>query len=156
MNGSVVFARLRQCAPPPNTCFLGAIRVQITNDISIGSAVFLHSSRQRVDVLYNGRPFPSLKCHRGSRPHLKHGSLGPPESSIQTAYRPVQPFLQGSLLWQTYRQTDRPRYSAICDRTYGTYVIFSDNVRTECVHHEMRSTYGKMTYGYCAHVIGKK
>ena len=38
-------------------------------------------------------------------PHLLHGSLGPPESSTQTASRSVQPFLQGSLVWQT----DRPR-----------------------------------------------
>ena len=40
MNGSVVFARLRQCAPPSNACFLGPTRVHILNDISIGSAVF--------------------------------------------------------------------------------------------------------------------
>jgi len=40
MDGSVVFARLRQCAPPSNTCFLGLIRVHTPNGISIGSAVF--------------------------------------------------------------------------------------------------------------------
>jgi len=51
--------------------------------------------------------------HGGSGPHLIHGSLGlrPPESSTQTASQSVQPFLQGSLVWQTDRQTDRPRYS---------------------------------------------
>jgi len=48
--------------------------------------------------------------------HLTHSSLGPPESSTQTASRSVQLFLQGSLLWQTDsrqtdRPTDRPRYS---------------------------------------------
>jgi len=47
-----------------------------------------------------GRHFP-LKIapsHRGSEPHLIHGSLGPPESSTQTASPSVQPFFQGSLL----------------------------------------------------------
>jgi len=43
----------------------------------------------------------------GSGPHLIHGSPGPPKSSTQTAARSVQPFLQGSLVWQTDRQTDR-------------------------------------------------
>jgi len=47
-----------------------------------------------------------------------HGSLGRPESSTQTAFRSVEPFLQGALLvWQTDRQTDRPtdssRYSSV-------------------------------------------
>jgi len=40
--GSIIFARYRQCAPPPNTCFLGPTRVvHIPNGISIGSAVFI-------------------------------------------------------------------------------------------------------------------
>jgi len=33
------------------------------------------------------------------------GSLGPPKSSTQMASQSVQPFLQGSLVWQTDRQT---------------------------------------------------
>jgi len=41
MDGSVVFARLRQCALPRNTCFLGPTGVQNPNGISIGSAVFV-------------------------------------------------------------------------------------------------------------------
>jgi len=39
--------------------------------------------------------------------HLIRGPLGPPKSSTQTASRSVQPFLQGSLVWQTDRPTDR-------------------------------------------------
>jgi len=39
--------------------------------------------------------------------HLIHGSLDPPKSLTQTASRSVQPFLQGSLVWQPDRQTDR-------------------------------------------------
>jgi len=38
--------------------------------------------------------------------HLIHGSLCTPKSSTQTASRSVQPFLQGSLVWQTDRPTD--------------------------------------------------
>jgi len=44
-------------------------------------------------------------------PHLIHGSLGPPVSSTQTASRSLQPFLHGSLVWQTDWQTHRPHYS---------------------------------------------
>jgi len=40
-----------------------------------------------------------------SGPHLIHGSLGLSDSSSQMASRSVKPFLQGSLLWQTDRQT---------------------------------------------------
>jgi len=42
MDGSIVFARLRQCAPHL-TCFLGPTRVHIQNGISIGLA-FLRGS----------------------------------------------------------------------------------------------------------------
>jgi len=38
--------------------------------------------------------------------HLIHASLGPPKSTSQMASQSVQPFLQGSVLWQTDRQTD--------------------------------------------------
>ena len=48
---------------------------------------------------------------RSARLYLIRGSFGPPESSTQTASRSLQPFLQGSLVWQTDRQTNRPRYS---------------------------------------------
>jgi len=38
-------------------------------------------------------------------PYLIRGSLSPPEPTTQTAYRSVQPFLQGLLVSQTDRQT---------------------------------------------------
>jgi len=48
-------------------------------------------------------------------PRLTHASLDPRESVPQTASRSVQPFLQSSRSWQfdiqTYRPTDRSRYS---------------------------------------------
>jgi len=67
-----VSARLRQCAPLSETCFLGSTRVHTTDGISMGSAV-LNSSLQEVPIslLYNGRPLsPSkLPLHkRGSGP----------------------------------------------------------------------------------------
>jgi len=43
-------------------------------------------------------------------PHIIHGflsSLGPPKSSTQMPSWSLQPFLQGPLVWQTYRETDR-------------------------------------------------
>jgi len=40
VNGSLVFARLRQCAHPSNACYLAPTRVHTPNGISIGSAVF--------------------------------------------------------------------------------------------------------------------
>jgi len=90
-----------------NTWFLGRIRVYNPNSISNGSAAFAQLSAycrytlQWAAPLPQNCPFPS-----GSGPHLIHGSLGSPDSSTQMAYWSVEPFLQGSLLWQT----DRPRY----------------------------------------------
>ena len=50
-----------------------------------------------------------------------------PESSTQTASRSVQPFLQGSLVWQidrqTERPTDRPTYHANNRPQLRTYVV---------------------------------
>jgi len=45
-DGSVVFARLHQRAPQPNTCFLWPIQVQIPNGIPIRSAVFAQLTAQ--------------------------------------------------------------------------------------------------------------
>ena len=64
---------------------------------------------QSVTILYNGRPFTqSCPFPWGDLDHhLINGSSGQPESSTQMASWSVQPFLQGSLVWQTDRQTDR-------------------------------------------------
>jgi len=56
-----------------------------------------------------GHPFSPQNCPfpwGDLDPNLIHGSLGPPESSFQTASRSVQPFLYGLLVWQTDRPTD--------------------------------------------------
>ena len=57
---------------------------------------FLHSSPQRVPILYNVPPLLSSKLPLpvgDLDPHLTHGSLGPPESSTQTTSRSVELFL---------------------------------------------------------------
>jgi len=71
---------------------------------------FLHSSRQSVHIFYNGRPLP-LKI----APF--RGISGPP--SYTSASRSIRPFLQGSLLWQTDRQTVRPTDHATRSVTIG-------------------------------------
>jgi len=57
MDGPVVFARWRQCASARNTCFLWLTRVQIPS-ASRPVQPFLHSSPQRVPILYSGPPLP--------------------------------------------------------------------------------------------------
>jgi len=57
----------------------------------------LHSSRQRVVIFHSGVIVPRFKIAPSIgdlNPHLIHGSLGPPESSTQTASRSVQSFLR--------------------------------------------------------------
>jgi len=72
----------------------------------------LHSPRQKVPISTMGFPFiQNCPFPWGSGPHLIHGSLCPPETSVQTASRLVQPFLYGSIVWRTDRPTYRPRYS---------------------------------------------
>jgi len=83
-----------------------------TTQTALSVQPFLHRWLQSVPILYNGTPLPPSKLPLpmgGSGHHLIHGSLGPPESSTQTASRSVQPFLQGLLVWD--RATNRPCYS---------------------------------------------
>jgi len=115
MDGVIIFARLHQCAPPCNTCFLWPTRVYIPNGILVGSALFAQLTAASPYTLQWTVPFP-LKIallHEGSRRHLIHGSLGPPEFTTQMVSPSVQRFLQGSQMWQTDKQTnktDRPHY----------------------------------------------
>jgi len=87
-DGSIVFARWRQCALPSghigakwrirlNLCFFLLTQVHNPNSKSIGSAVFLYFTV--------GCPFPSKLpfTMRDVEPHLIHGFLGPAESSTQ-------------------------------------------------------------------------
>jgi len=79
----------------------------------------LHRWLWNVFILCNGLPvspsilaFPML----ASGPHVIRGSLGPPESGMQTATWSFQPLLQGSLVWYTDRATERPtNHATRCD-----------------------------------------
>jgi len=120
-DGSVVFAKWRQCAThiqkAKNGCHGNVPQHLWTPSNTIPTA---HPSPQpkrhlnrfsgfctddRRVSLYSyftmGRPFPVGDLN----PHLIHGSLCPSESSTQTASRSVQLFLQDSLVWQTDRPT---------------------------------------------------
>ena len=61
MHGSVVIARLRQCAPPSNICFLEPTRLHIQNGISIGSDGFAQSTAGSLYTLQWAAPFSLLK-----------------------------------------------------------------------------------------------
>ena len=60
VDGSVVFTRLRQCAAHPAHASLGP--PESTSQMASPSLQpFLHSSWQRVPILYNGPPLSSSK-----------------------------------------------------------------------------------------------
>jgi len=94
---------------------------------------------QSVPILYNGPPSLSQNCLFPCGDvdlNLIHGSLGPPESSTQTASRSVQLFLQGLQAWQT----DRPCYSAAS--TYAVLrcgLIIMTTKITNCVSTRSRN-----------------
>jgi len=125
MDGSIVFARWRQCVFPCgdiiatwrirlNLCFLQPTRVHNPNSKSIDSVVSAQLTAESPYTLQWATLFPKLPLlMRGvlAGPHVIRDSLGQSESTIDTASRSVQPFLQGSLAWQTDRQTDKQRYS---------------------------------------------
>jgi len=74
----MVFNTWRQCAPPPNTCFLGSIRVPIPNSISIGSAVYAQLMAERPNTLQWAAlsPLKIAPSHGGSRPPYNAWFLG--------------------------------------------------------------------------------
>jgi len=77
---------------------------------------FSHYCRahRRVSLYFTmGRPFPPQNCPfpwGDLEPHLIRGSLGPHESTTQTASLLVQPFFAG-LTSVTDKPADKPRYS---------------------------------------------
>jgi len=62
MDGSVVFARSRQCAPPSNICFLEDTPLSSPNGISIGSAAFCTAHGTESILFTKGRPFLPQNC----------------------------------------------------------------------------------------------
>ena len=107
MDGSILFTRWCQCAPPSNTQFPRHTPLSIRNSIWMGLAVFAQLTAESPYNLQWTASFPR-NCHFAWgiwTPYLTHGSLGPSESITQTASRSVQPFLQGSRSWQTDHNT---------------------------------------------------
>jgi len=103
-DGSIVFARWRQCAHRGehigatwrirlNLCFLQHTRVHSPNGKSIDSAISAQLAAESAYTLQWG-PFPTkLPLLVGDRdPHLFHDSLSQTEPTIQTASRSVQLF----------------------------------------------------------------
>ena len=67
MDGSMIFARWRQCVPAPNTCFLEPIRVQIPNVLD-GFSCFAQLAADSRYALQRAAPFPLkiASSHEGS------------------------------------------------------------------------------------------
>jgi len=85
---------------PSNTWFLWPTRVQISNSISIGSAVFAQLAAERPYTLQRAAlstfQLKIAPSHGGSGPHLIRNSFGVSESTIQAASRLDQPFSHSS------------------------------------------------------------
>jgi len=87
---------MERSEPPSNSWFLGPVRANNPNGITIGSAVFAQVTAECPYTLQWAPLFPKLV--------LRMGDLDPrgqSEPTTQMASRSVQPFLHGSLVWQT-------------------------------------------------------
>jgi len=73
----------------------------------------------------NGQKIPKIApFHGGSRPHLTHGYMGPPEPIRQTAFRSTEPFLQGTpMLWTDRHTNHTTKHVAIC-RIYAMHMMW--------------------------------
>jgi len=104
MGGSIVFA---SCANvhPIYTCFLGSIPQTASESVYL----FLHSSLQKVPVLYNGPLLSHRNCPFACGdldPHLTHGSLDQPSPQPK---RHLDRFSRFCTAHDRDRQTDRRR-----------------------------------------------
>jgi len=99
MNGSIVFARRRQCVPPSNTCFLGPIRVH-TPQAPRSVQPFRTAHGRRSSQWATHFPLKIALVHRDLDAHLIYASLGPLHSASPTPSQSVQPFLHRS--WQRF------------------------------------------------------
>ena len=86
--------------PPSNTWFPEPVQVLKSNGVWIVSVVFAQTTAEcpytlQWDASLLLKIAPS---HRGIWTPSNNGSLRPPESSTQTEFRLVQPFLQSSLV----------------------------------------------------------
>jgi len=89
---------------------LGPIRAHNPNGVSIGSVFTQLTAQGAYSLQWAALPPQNCPFPWGIWTSYNTWFLGPPESSTQTASWSVQPFLQGSQLWQTNRPTDRQTY----------------------------------------------
>jgi len=102
MDGSVVFARWRQCALWSNTLFPDPIRLSIPA-ASRSVQPFLYSSQQSPYTLQWAaiHPPPRKKCSLVHGPLSNTWFLGSTLVHPKSTHRSVRPFLHGSQSWQT-------------------------------------------------------
>jgi len=126
------FSHIRQVAPICIAMHPHLMHASLGPPVSIFQTTsrslqpFLHISRHKVPILYNGHwaqwaapsPPQNCLCMDASGPHLRHGSLSSPESKTQTVSRSVQRFLQGSGSRQTDRRTDHATPSVTIGSIY--------------------------------------
>jgi len=103
MDGSVVFARWRQCALWSNTLFPDPIRLSIPSCISISSAIFIQLTAEGPYTLQWAaiHPPPRKKCSLVHGPLSNTWFLGSTLVHPKSTHRSVRPFLHGSQSWQT-------------------------------------------------------
>jgi len=109
MDGSIVFARWRQCALPwghigatwqiqLNLCFLRPTRVHNPNGKSIGLAIFAQLTAESPYTLQCTPLSPKWPLFTGDlKPQPTHDSMSPSKPINQTASWSVQPFLHRRL-----------------------------------------------------------
>ena len=120
---SILPLPMRGSGPPPNTWFLGPIGVQNPT----ASRLFQPFCTAHCSHSHTGPPppFSKLPVPLGDLdPHLIHGSLVQPKSSVQAASLSVQQFLQGWLLWQSDRITDHTTHSSF--RHHSSLLLIYD------------------------------
>jgi len=105
MDGSMVFARWCQCAPPSNTCFLGPTQVHIPNGISINSATFAQLMAETTYTFQWAVPFP-LKISISHR-RIWTPSLGQPTQVHNPNGILISSAIFAGLVIMTERQTNR-------------------------------------------------
>jgi len=96
MDSSVAVAQVVVVSTPPNTCFLGPIRVTISDEVSIGSAIFAQFTAERPYTLAVWLPFPPPQNCRFSwgdlDPYVMHDSLGLSRPTTQKASSSIELF----------------------------------------------------------------
>jgi len=136
-----VVARWRQCIWHVTHASLGPPKfVPQTETASRSVEVFLHSSQQKIPIIYNGPPpLPLQNCPCAWGIWTHRGSLDPHEFTTQMTSWSVQPFLQGSWLWQTDH--------AILSLTVGCIEVWRTAMRPKNNNNNCSSYHG--THSHC-------